>query len=567
MQNVKRLFLGLLLLLGFSIIAFAQNDATTESTLPAPTGSYQIGRTTQHWIDTSRDEPNTDEEDYREIQVSIWYPADIDPNTAPSAYFDILEGGREGEAAKAWGVNRIPELFDWASHAYTDAAISDAEANYPVLIFSPGYTAIAEQYTVQIEELVSHGYIVLSINHPYTSGVTILSDGSVVTAKPPNCSIGSSTKAADIIFALDELEKLNSNDSENMFFSRLDLEKIGALGHSGGAGAVIKASAVDERIQAVISEDAAMVESASLRQASMYFTTSLSYWPAPEPNYIVWSTQFEHLSFMDIPIWPGPKQPLTGSIEGTRTLEIVRAYVLSFFDKYLKSKEMTLLDGESDDYPEIEFRFSDGTETDSDIPAQNGGVLIDDFESGTLDGWTVENGGSGNWYIYEKGTIPPNPSETDLCDQFNVPNPPQGQYAVVTDNNFTGATVRGSRHILYRDIELDAAYTLHMTIFYVSTGAGLFSPDSFSYLGKPNEQYRIDLLDPLAESDTLESDEIFATIYQTQTGDARYLEPTGINFDLSAWVGQTVRLRLAQVENQGGPFHVGVDNIWLEPME
>lgn len=48
---------------------FSQED---ENWLPSPTGPFQIGRTTRHWVDESREERLTDDEDdHRELMVRI----------------------------------------------------------------------------------------------------------------------------------------------------------------------------------------------------------------------------------------------------------------------------------------------------------------------------------------------------------------------------------------------------------------------------------------------------------------------------------------------------------------
>ena len=47
---------------------------------------------------------------------------------------------------------------------------------------------------------------------------------------------------------------------------------------------------------------------------------------------------------------------LLGPIEGYRMLDITQAYVLAFFDKYLKGKEAPLLDSPADNYTEVDFR-------------------------------------------------------------------------------------------------------------------------------------------------------------------------------------------------------------------
>ena len=196
------------------------------------------------------------------------------------------------------------------------------------------------------------------------------------------------------------------------------------------------------------------------------------------------------------------------------------------------------------------------------LPATRGqqqkAIVIDDFESGTLAGWKIEGSGAGGWFVYTNGKTPPNPSETDPNVPFAVPDAPQGKFAAVTDMNGPG------RRILYRDVKLDGRYTLRLTVFYVNAGP-LSSPNTMDYEGDvENQQYRIDIVAPSAPVDSVAAPHVLANVFRTSPGDADRREPSAVTVDLSKWEGQTVRLRLAGVDNRG-PLRAGVDDIRLEP--
>jgi hypothetical protein len=188
---------------------------------------------------------------------------------------------------------------------------------------------------------------------------------------------------------------------------------------------------------------------------------------------------------------------------------------------------------------------------------QQKAIVIDDFESGTLSRWKIERSGAGGWFVYTNGKTAPNPPESDPNVPFVVPDPPDGKFAAVTDMNGPG------RRILYRDVTLDGRYTLHATVFYVNAGP-LTSPDTLDYEGTANQQYRIDIVAPSAPVDSLTPAHVLANVFRTSPGDADRREPFSVTLDLSKFAGQTVRLRLAGVDN-GGPLRAGVDNIRLEP--
>jgi hypothetical protein len=185
-------------------------------------------------------------------------------------------------------------------------------------------------------------------------------------------------------------------------------------------------------------------------------------------------------------------------------------------------------------------------------------IVIDDFESGTLAGWKIERSGAGGWFVYTNGKTPPNPPESDPNFPFAVPDAPQGKFAAVTDMNGPG------RRILYRDVKLDGRYTLRLTVFYVNAGP-LSSPNTLDYEGADeNQQFRIDIVAPSAPVDSLAAPHVLANVFRTSPGDADRREPAAVTVDLSKWEGQTVRLRLAGVDNRG-PLRAGVDDIRLEP--
>jgi D-alanyl-D-alanine carboxypeptidase len=200
--------------------------------------------------------------------------------------------------------------------------------------------------------------------------------------------------------------------------------------------------------------------------------------------------------------------------------------------------------------------------------AQRKEVLIDDFESGALANWTAQHRGAGNWFVYQSGQTPPDRAQSDPNVPFNVPNPPQGKFAAVTDMNGPGS------RILYRDVKLDGRCMLHLMVFYVNGvdnglsgySSSFASPKTLATNAGPNQQFRIDLVSTSAPVESVAEGDVLANIFQTSPADPNRKPPTAITFDLSRWSGQTVRIRLASADNQG-PLRAGVDNIRLVPIE
>lgn len=170
-------------------------------------------------------------------------------------------------------------------------------------------------------------------------------------------------------------------------------------------------------------------------------------------------------------------------------------------------------------------------------------VVNGDFEIGTLSGWQVENFPSpsppeNNWFAYSGTTTP--------SSGIPVPAPPQGNFAAITDQG------GGGTHVLYQDVALEPYYThkLSLTAYYNSSAPiTIPAPDNLSSTSGANQQYRIDVMKPTADLLSLNPADILAVVFATKAGDPEDLGPTQLTADLSAFAGQTVRLRFAEVDN------------------
>jgi hypothetical protein len=172
------------------------------------------------------------------------------------------------------------------------------------------------------------------------------------------------------------------------------------------------------------------------------------------------------------------------------------------------------------------------------------------FETGNFSGWTVVNqsGGSGDWFVYTGTTSP--------LSGFTIATTPEGTHAAVTDQTGPGS------HVLYQDVALESgfAHTLSFDVYYENR-AGLFaSPASLDFNVFPNQQYRIDVLRPSAPATSVAAGDVLASLFQTDPGDPFSLAPTSISADLSSFAGTTVRIRFAEVDNQGF-FQASVDRV------
>jgi hypothetical protein len=178
---------------------------------------------------------------------------------------------------------------------------------------------------------------------------------------------------------------------------------------------------------------------------------------------------------------------------------------------------------------------------------ENGG-----FETGSFIGWTVFNqdGSFGNWYVYSGTASPEN--------GFTIAAPPEGTYAATTDQIGPGS------HILYQDVALEAGFhhTLSFVVYYDNQAGEFATPSSLDFTVFPNQQYRVDVLNPSAPVTSVVPGEVLATVFQTKVGDPPILAPTPVTVDLSNFAGTIVRVRFAEVDNLFF-FAASVDNVAL----
>jgi predicted dienelactone hydrolase len=118
---------------------------------PRPSGPYQIGTVTYHWIDAARAETFTDDQtDHRELMVQIWYPAEPASGARRGPY--LSHPGEVGTALAEVLLGLPPFVFSHLKYIRTnavpDAPVSTAQSRYPVILFSHGRGGVRIQNTL-----------------------------------------------------------------------------------------------------------------------------------------------------------------------------------------------------------------------------------------------------------------------------------------------------------------------------------------------------------------------------------------------------------------------------------
>jgi hypothetical protein len=292
------------------------------------------------------------------------------------------------------------------SYAVENSRLSRNRAVYPVLLFSHGFGEMTLTYTAQLTDLASHGFIVFGIEHPHDAFAVWLAKDRVVpfagaawdsARTRPNGAVAYQlaqvpVRAADIRFVLDRIARLNVSELRgNPFAGRLDLGRVGVFGQSLGGIAAASACRTDARIRACANEDAdddgrpydGGWAARPIKQPFMFFATghsiyvsartsaptdagladmkltraqydsivtlyqrnqdeALAAMPGGALRVMAESDDFTHRTLIDLKTLQAPADSVAQ--KQRHYLDLIRRYVLAFFDRSLREGTDSTLD-------------------------------------------------------------------------------------------------------------------------------------------------------------------------------------------------------------------------------
>jgi predicted dienelactone hydrolase len=236
--------------------------------LPTPSGAFAVGSETYTWTDTSREETSTSERgDFREVVAQAWYPAQPTDGPAEPYAGTGVSGASLAGGYPTWFFTRFDEVD---THAVHGAPVAASAAGWPVLLFSPGGSMGRQTGTALCVELASRGFVVVAMSHPYDSGATRLSDGTIIgtdfslMSTPEQNAALVDVRVADAEFVLDQLAGLDPLAPTSVLAGHLDLDRVAMVGHSLGGAAAARMLAEDDRIDAAVNLDGRMFTAPSL---------------------------------------------------------------------------------------------------------------------------------------------------------------------------------------------------------------------------------------------------------------------------------------------------------------
>lgn len=254
---------------------YAAPKSAATPVLPRPTGGFPLGVVDLHLVDHSRPDPMNPPQPYRELMVSVVYPArDVAGHgRAPLMTPGVSDGFN---ALAATGNYGVPEgtTINWSAiktYEYENAPA--AGGRFPVVLYSPGVGDVRSWDSVLVDQLASEGYVVVTIDPTYEAaavqfpadkanphGRVLLSnlmdwyaraqqDGTVTQLLEQLMD----THVADTKFVLDELSKPHTLPAG--IARTLDMSDVGMFGHSAGGFTALETMYEDPRLKAGIDMD------------------------------------------------------------------------------------------------------------------------------------------------------------------------------------------------------------------------------------------------------------------------------------------------------------------------
>ena len=266
------------------------------------------------------------------------------------------------------------------TNSFRDAPPTEQPHGLPLVVLSPGFTKPRGTLTALAEDLASHGYLVVAVDHTHETVGTTFPDGRITTClarETPRRDKAfwqkvAAGRAADVSFVLDEL---TGPAPVWPHADLIDRSRIAMAGHSAGGASAIAALPTDSRIRAAVDIDGSTdtpLPPNGLRRPVLFLGKRASYMPGSgNSGAATWERDWArltgwrrwlvvtgavHMSFTDLGLLAEQFGLDTrAGLPATRALDITRRYVRAFLDLHLRGTAQPVLDGPSEHYPEITF--------------------------------------------------------------------------------------------------------------------------------------------------------------------------------------------------------------------
>jgi dienelactone hydrolase len=303
--------------------------------------------------------------------ITIWYPAEPAPGALPGAYIHPQLAVPLAEPHVGSSGDVASRLAGFYAFSRPDGSVALAGSPYPVVIYSHGYTFHRQDNSEKLEELASHGFVAVAMDH-IDCRTTVYPNGTAVrgvfTDSPSEADLVTAVagRLTDDTFVLGALALLNVSDP--LLAGRLDLNRLGAMGWSLGNSDLGELAQTDARFKGIVMLEGYLQGAPGLLDQLLQqglrlpllglYQEDLSLAPlfdqaisnATQDTYFSLMHVTSHFAFKDLT----EASLATDSVR--RGAAAMRACMLSFFNKYLKGQDDHLLDNPTNQFPVL-FNF------------------------------------------------------------------------------------------------------------------------------------------------------------------------------------------------------------------
>jgi len=378
---------------------------------PAPSGAHAVGVRELEMVDSTHATDRPQDARGRRLILRAWYPTS-DESGPRRRYFEGVELAAYQDAVADALFGYLPAaLLDTmatvVTRARVDAPVDAEPGSLPVVIYSHGGLSFLSQNTALMEELASHGYLVISVSHPGGASAVVFGDSVVrfdpayqsavmglvvdTTSGRNSSDIAVRYRAAlslvdsgglgpwaprwrdDMIAVADLLEQSGGGDSEvDRLLASADLGRLAYAGMSYGASAATSAAQADPRARAAINFDGThwlsdlldtearvpILELVTEPEGSLsneFFFEKLATMGTNPGIVRVRLPQITHLELMDYMLLPKELRqtlPGGGTGDGRRVHEILAGMFRAFLGRYLLGEQTGYPEATLAEYPD-----------------------------------------------------------------------------------------------------------------------------------------------------------------------------------------------------------------------
>ena len=348
------------------------------SVIPHPNGTYGVALHTAKLTDKTRQDPYNKSQN-RSVMLSAFFPAELLASCSPK-FVEYMPSATSQIQDSVYAPYGIP-TGTFESLRLSICKLPRHTRSHPLILFSPGLGNSRLLYSALAQSIASHGYTVVTIDHPHDASVVEYPDGTLTLAADIETDAqiqqALNVRVQDVRFVLDALSTL-AGVRRLIPSANTPLNTTHALiaGHSLGGATAAQAMLADPRLVGGVNLDGTFFGSVlnkGLQRPFLLFghegknqSTDKS-WGTMWHGLRGWRRELKlggstHATFTDLPVLVDVLcfravmegvDAVVGVIVGDRARTVISVFVAAFAGFVRGVGGEGLLNGGGGKYPEV----------------------------------------------------------------------------------------------------------------------------------------------------------------------------------------------------------------------